>query len=57
MVVGEEHFPLSVAQAFVQFADVESAKKAKDAIHGRLFAGETLQVHFVTPQYIQALPK
>jgi len=32
----------------VQFADVEGARKAREAIHGRLFAGITVQVAFVS---------
>jgi len=36
-------------KAFVQFADPTSASKAKDAIHGRMFAGSAVQVAFITP--------
>lgn len=31
-------------KAYVQFADQEGARRAKDAIHGRLFAGSLVQV-------------
>ena len=43
-------------QAFVAFADVESASKAKEAIHGRLFAGIVVQVTYLTAEmYEQVL--
>ena len=35
-------------QAFVHFGESDSCAKAKAAIHGRLFAGATIQAVFVT---------
>lgn len=43
-------------QAFVQFADVPSAQRAKDAISGRMFAGSIVQAYHVTPNVYQAVP-
>lgn len=42
-------------QAFVAFADAESAAKAKAAIHGRLFAGITVQVFFISQEHFAAI--
>ena len=41
---------LRVPQAFVAFADASGAAAAKAAIHGRLFAGITVQATFLTPE-------
>lgn len=38
-------------QAFVAITDAASAAAAKDAIHGRMFAGVSLRVDFVTEEY------
>ena len=38
-------------QAFVQFTDEQGCVAAKAAIHGRLFAGETVRATYVTPDY------
>lgn len=43
-------------QAFVMFADEQGCAAAKAAIHGRLFAGETVRATFVTPDYFSQLP-
>ncbi|KAK9808982.1 hypothetical protein WJX72_007369 [[Myrmecia] bisecta] len=48
MVYGSNNY----GKAFVQFADVQGASKAKDAIHGRLFAGSTVLVSFVAPEFM-----
>jgi hypothetical protein len=45
-----------VLQAFVQFADVPSAQKAKDAIHGRMFAGNIVQAFHVSLHSFQSIP-
>ncbi|KAL4419535.1 hypothetical protein ABPG77_005766 [Micractinium sp. CCAP 211/92] len=37
-------------KAFVQFLDVEGARKAREAIDGRMFAGSTVQATFMQPQ-------
>ena len=37
-------------QAFVQFAEVADCEKAKAAIHGRLFAGITVQANYVSQE-------
>ena len=42
-------------QAFAQFANPLSAQAAKDAIHGRLFAGSTVEVHYITAQQFGAV--
>lgn len=42
-------------KAFVQFLEVEGARKAKEAIHGRLFAGQTVAVSHMQPQDFMAL--
>ena len=42
-------------QAFVEFADENSCAAGKAAIHGRLFAGETVRATFVTPEYFSQL--
>ncbi|KAK9860324.1 hypothetical protein WJX84_002429 [Apatococcus fuscideae] len=42
-------------KGFVKFADEVGAQQAKNAIHGRLFAGETVQVIFVAPEFFEAL--
>lgn len=44
--MGSQHY----GQAFIQFLDNESAIKAREAIHGRMFAGSTVQAVFVTAQ-------
>lgn len=43
------------SQAFVEFADEQSCAAGKAAIHGRLFAGETVRATFVTPEYFGQL--
>lgn len=43
-----------MAQGFVQFADAGGAQKAREAIHGRLFAGVTVQVAFISQQEFAA---
>ena len=48
---------VSLAQAFAQFADPGSCAAAKAAIHGRMFAGETIRAQYVTPQYFAQLPR
>jgi hypothetical protein len=45
-----------VPQAFVQFADVPSAQKAKDAIHGRMFAGNIVQAFHISLPSFQSIP-
>lgn len=47
---------LLLLQAFVQFADVPSAQKAKEAIHGRMFAGNIVQAFHITLPTYQAIP-
>ena len=42
-------------QAFAQFANPLSAQAAKDAIHGRLFAGSTVEVNYITAQQFGAV--
>ena len=44
-------------QAFAQFTDEGSCASAKAAIHGRMFAGETIRAQYVTPQYFAQLPR
>ena len=44
-----------VLQAFAQFANAMSAQAAKDAIHGRLFAGSTVEVNYITAQQFGAV--
>jgi len=41
-------------KGFVHFADVEGAEKARDAIHGRLFAGITVQAVFIEAEAFAA---
>lgn len=36
-----------VLQAFVHFEEASSCQQSKDAVHGRLFAGVSLQASFV----------
>lgn len=43
-------------QAYVHFVDVPSAEKAKDAIHGRMFAGNIVQAFFVALPTYQSVP-
>ena len=38
-------------QAFVEFADTMGCKGAKEAIHGRMFAGETINANYIAAQY------
>jgi splicing factor U2AF subunit len=45
----------SYGKACVQFLEVEGARKAKEAIHGRLFAGQTVSVEHMQPQDFMAL--
>eukprot|EP00882_Tetradesmus_deserticola_P029232 GHRQ01032704.1.p1 GENE.GHRQ01032704.1~~GHRQ01032704.1.p1 ORF type:complete len:107 (-),score=27.40 GHRQ01032704.1:157-438(-) len=47
---------LPFPQAFVQFADVPSAQKAKEAIHGRMFAGNIVQAFHVSLPSFQSIP-
>ena len=42
-------------QAFAQFANPAGAQAAKDAIHGRLFAGRTVEVGYITMQQFAAV--
>ena len=42
-------------QAFAQFANPTGAQAAKDAIHGRLFAGSTVEVGYITTQQFAAV--
>jgi hypothetical protein len=43
-------------QAFVQFVDVPSAQRAKDAISGRMFAGNIVNAFFIgLPTYQAAM--
>lgn len=37
-------------QAYVQFVDIKGATAAKEAIHGRLFAGNPVQATYLTAQ-------
>lgn len=48
--------PLPPLQAFVQFADVASAQRAKDAISGRMFAGSIVQAYHVPVHVFQSVP-
>lgn len=43
------------SQAFAEFTTVEGCTAAKAAIHGRLFAGETVLATYVTPEYFAQL--
>lgn len=43
-------------KAFVQFADVASAQRAKDAISGRMFAGSIVQAYHVPVNVFQQVP-
>ncbi|EFN57106.1 hypothetical protein CHLNCDRAFT_143928 [Chlorella variabilis] len=40
----------SYGRAYVQFLDLEGSKQARAAIHGRMFAGSTVQAVFMQPQ-------
>jgi splicing factor U2AF subunit len=40
----------SYGRAFVQFLDADGANKAREAIHGRMFAGSTVEAAFLQPQ-------
>lgn len=42
-------------KAFVQFLELEGAQKARAAIHGRLFAGQTVAVSHLQPEAFMAL--
>ena len=42
-------------QAFAAFARAEDAQQAKEAIHGRLFAGNTVEVTYITAAQFAAL--
>lgn len=42
-------------KACVQFLEVEGAQKARAAIAGRLFAGNTVSVEHMQPESFQAL--
>jgi hypothetical protein len=44
-------------QAFVQFADVPSAQRAKDAINGRMFAGSVVQAYHIALPTYQSVPE
>lgn len=37
-------------KAYVQFVDISGAQAARDAIHGRMFAGNMVQAVFLTAQ-------
>lgn len=37
-------------QAYVQFVDISGATAAKEAIHGRMFAGNPVQATYLTAQ-------
>lgn len=37
-------------KAYVQFVDIKGATAAKEAIHGRLFAGNPVQATYLTAQ-------
>lgn len=43
------------AQAYVEFVDDNGAVAAKEAIHGRTFAGNLVQAVFITPPSFAAL--
>lgn len=47
----------TLMQAFAEFTDAGSCASAKAAIHGRMFAGETIRAQYVTPQYFAQLPQ
>lgn len=40
----------SYGKVLVQYLELEGAKKAKEAVHGRLFAGANLEVTYMQPQ-------
>lgn len=42
------------AQAFVQFAHAIGCAGAKNAIHGRMFAGATVQANYVSAEAFAA---
>ena len=42
---------LLAVQAYVAFSDASGAAASKAAIHGRMFAGVSLQVNFVTQEF------
>jgi hypothetical protein len=41
---------LLLLQAYVQFVDTAGAQKARDAIHGRMFAGNPVSAVYLTAQ-------
>jgi hypothetical protein len=41
----------------VQFADVLSAQRARDAIHGRMFAGTVVQAFHVAQPTFASVPE
>lgn len=41
----------------MQFADVPSAQRAKDAISGRMFAGNIVQAYHVPVNVYQSVPE
>lgn len=45
----------AAVQAFVAFSDAGGAATSKAAIHGRMFAGVSLQVNFVTQEYFTSV--
>eukprot|EP00775_Hariotina_reticulata_P009732 gene9732-9890_t len=51
-LMGTDYF----GKAFVHFADVPSAQKAKEAIHGRMFAGNVVQAMHITLPTYQLVP-
>lgn len=51
--LSESHY--SSMQAFVHFEDSSSCQKSKDAVHGRLFAGVSLQASFITAKDFEGL--
>ena len=42
-------------RAFVQFLELEGAIKAREAIQGRMFSGQTVAVGFMQPEKFMAL--
>ena len=40
--------PLPLSQAFVRFTDAASASAAREAVHGRMFAGTAVSICFIT---------
>ncbi|KIZ01571.1 Splicing factor U2af large subunit B [Monoraphidium neglectum] len=43
-------------KAYVEFEGPEGAQAAKDAIHGRVFAGNLVQAVFITPEAFEVVP-